>query len=67
MNYKFIIDLILETTKLQKIQRDFNANEAFALGGIIAGLQSTDTNIYSPVFIKRLPMFSINFYIMENR
>lgn len=59
-NYKFIIDLILETTKLQKIQRDFNANEAFALGGIIAGLQSTDTNIYSPVFIKRLPMFSIN-------
>lgn len=58
--YKFITELILSTTKLSKIQRDFNANEAFALGGVIAGLQSADNNIYAPVYVSRLPMFTIN-------
>ncbi|KAK8838815.1 hypothetical protein M9Y10_032854 [Tritrichomonas musculus] len=58
--YKFIVDTILSTTMLPKIQRDFNANEAYALGGVIAGLQSSDISIYSPVHVNRLPMFTIN-------
>lgn len=57
--YKFIVDVILTTANASYIQRDFNANEAFALGGVIAGLQMAEMNVYSPVYVKRLPMFDI--------
>ena len=57
--YKFVIESILEVTHFPTLSRDFNANEALALGGILAAQQTQGMGSYPYVYVTRIPIFNI--------
>jgi hypothetical protein len=58
-NFKFVIETIKRATNMS-IHRDFNANEAVALGGLITALGHVDRSPYIRTKVFTLPPISLN-------
>lgn len=57
--YKFITQLVKGATGKQILKRDFNANEAIALGAVYAGLNMKEELAYPTTYITKLPTSNI--------
>lgn len=58
-SYEFVVKLIKEVTGMP-IRRDFNANEAIAMGTVIAGMMVEEQSPYIETYVKKLSASSIN-------
>jgi hypothetical protein len=56
---KFVVDTIKTVTNVTN-RRDFNANEALALGGLIAALGTDESSPYVKTAVRPLPPMTVN-------